>query len=372
MSSIHSARLERWLGAERIENLSHQFANWYGPPVQLLDVPGGVRVTKGGDFEGRFQRGHSTNALDQLQELHRRLARAGRRQRGVLHTGFTSISDALSEAAGGKRQMLGTGPIVRVGVTGVVGAANTLWNSGSQPAAGAIGSAAPGGRACTSATTGAFQYTNPGGSDTMHLTGADFSASVVNMSLLLYDRLFDVAKTMNSTATEAVTGVPTRYQGTTPGAADYAGGNFLFVEAITALAATAHNWTTCTYTDQDGNTGATLPSLTGNSGNIAQRLDHPTSAPWFAPLASGDTGVKALTQMQCSAAVATGTVDFVIGHPLGVLAFPLANYAFPFDWLTSRDQAPRIFDSACLAFLELNKPATSATTYTGMLYGTAG
>ena len=54
---------------------------------------------------------------------------------------------------------------------------------------------------------------------------------------------------MNSTATEAVTGVPTRYQSTTASAEDY-------IPEITsassswrhrALAATAHNWTTCTY-----------------------------------------------------------------------------------------------------------------------------
>lgn len=372
MSSIHSQRLERWLGADRVEHLSDQFRHWYGPPVTLLDVPGGVRVTKGGDFEGRFDRGYFASARDQLRELQRRLARAGRPRHGVLHAGFSSISDALAEASGGKRQYIGNGPIARVGVTGVVGASNTLWNSGLQPAAGAIGSAAPGGRVPTSSTTGAFPYTNPTGGDTFHLTGADVAASVANMSLLVYDRIFDVAKTMNSTATEAVTGVPTRYQGTTPGAADYAGGNFLFVECITALPATAHNWTVCTYTDQDNNAGATLPSLTGNSSNIAQRLDHPTATSWFAPLATGDTGIKALTQMQCSALVASGTVDFVIGHPLGVMAFPLANYMFPFDWLTSRDQAPRIFDGACVSLLELGKSATTATTYTGMLYGTAG
>ena len=112
-----------------------------------------------------------------------------------------------------------------------------------------------------------------------------------------------------STATEAVTGVPTRYQSTTPGAHDYAGNNFLMIECRTALPATAHNWTTCTYTDQDGNTGATLPSVTGNSSNIINRLDQPVGT-WFCPLASGDSGIKNLTQMQCSASVASGAIDF--------------------------------------------------------------
>jgi hypothetical protein len=177
---------------------------------------------------------------------------------------------------------------------------------------------------------------------------------------------------MNSTATESVTGVPTRYQSTTGGAADSAEGNFLFVEVGgTALAATAHNWTTCLYTDQSGNTGATLPSLTGNSAAIVRRLDHPTSQ-WFAPLATGDTGIQQLDQMQCSAAVATGVVNFVIGHPLAWLPCPVVNMVCISDGLNSAFNLARIFDDAALAFLEVSKPATTATTYTGSFTTVAG
>jgi hypothetical protein len=174
---------------------------------------------------------------------------------------------------------------------------------------------------------------------------------------------------MASTATEAVTGVPTRYQSTTAANPDYIGDNFGFIEVGgTALAATAHNWTTCTYTDQ-ANAASTLPSVTGNSGAIADRLDQPVQQ-WFVPLESGDVGIKAWTQMQCSASVATGVINFCIGHPLGIMSFPLINSVLPFDWLTNRDQAPRIFDDACISFLEMMKPTTTATTYTGRIYMT--
>jgi len=205
----------------------------------------------------------------------------------------------------------------------------------------------------------------------MRLTGADLSASVVNNTLLLYDRIFGVVKTMASVATEAVTGVPTRYQSTTTTSEEYGGGNFLAIEVGgTALAATAHNWTVCLYTDQDGNTGATLPSVTGNSAAIVDRLDQPVQT-WFCPLASNDSGIQQLDQMQCSASVATGVIWFVIGHPLGFMSFPIINTFFPFDWLTNRDQAPYISNSACLALYEVLKPATTATTYTGRIYGTS-
>lgn len=363
MKSVHSGRIERWLGTEQVEHISKTMKGWYGPPIHLLDCPGSVRVCGDGDFIGPFESGYFSSAMDSLAE---RIKRASRPRYGVINVGFSSLSDAIAELSGGKRQYIGGGGINKVGTTGVVGVTNSLWAVGAQPAAGAAGSAAPGGRACSSSTAGALVFNNPSGTDTSHLIGADMAASVAANSLLLYDRIFDVAKTMNSSATEAVTGVPTRYQSTTATDQDSARGNFLFVEVGgTPLAATAHNWTTCTYKDQS-DVASTLPSLTGNSGAIVNRLDHPAQQ-WFAPLETGDTGVKALTQMQCSASVATGVINFVIGHPIGVMAFPLANFLFPFDWLTSRDLCPRIFDSACLSLLEITKSATTATTYTGTI-----
>jgi hypothetical protein len=365
--SIHSGRLERWLGADRIANLQGQMRGWYGPPINLRDCPGSVWIDGNGDFHGNFDRGFFASAADAFWDYLRRLHKAtGRADLAYLNAGFASISDALARASSGERLLL-NGTVSKTGPTGVVGAASTLWRVGAQPAAGGAGSAAPGGRVPTSVTTGAMVYANPA-SGTLHLTGADFSASVINNAVMLYDRIFDVAKTMNSTATESVTGVPTRYQSTTSTNPDYIGGNFLFIETFVALAATAHNWTVCTYTDQ-ANASSTLPSVTGNSGVIIDRFDMPVNQ-WFCPLESGDVGIKALTQMQSSAAVATGAINFVIGHPIGVMSFPVINSLLPYDWLTNRDQAPRIFDNACLALFELPKPATTATTYNGLIYAT--
>ena len=134
----------------------------------------------------------------------------------------------------------------------------------------------------------------------------------------------------------------------------------------TALAATAHNWNVCQYTNQAGTTLRALPSLAGNASNIANRLDQPVSQ-WFAPLATGDTGVLALTQMQCDALVATGTIDFVLGHPLAWMPVPLANVACVVDGINTAFNLVRIFDNACLALLEVTKAATTATTYSGTI-----
>jgi len=355
--SIPAGRIERWLGAEKVAHLQRCMRGWYGRPICLLDVPGSVWITADGDFIGTFSRGWYDSALDAFERF---WIASGRPQHGYANAGFASISDSLFRASTGnsiRRQ------INKVGPTGVIGATSSLWRVGPQPVAGAAGAAAPGGTQHVDSNTGGVLFNNPA-SGTLHLVGADFSASVINNSLMVYDRLFSVAKTMNSTATEAVTGVPTRYQSTTETDQDYIGDNFGFIEiGGTALAATAHNWTVCTYTDQ-ANAASTLPSVTGNSAGIVDRLDQPVQQ-WFVPLESGDVGIKAWTQMQCSAAVATGEINFCIGHPLGFMSFPVINSLLPFDWLTNRDQAPRVFNDACIAFMEPLKPATGACTYTG-------
>lgn len=381
--SVHSGRLERWLGADRIDQLSRAMTDgggpgqrWHGPAINLSDVPGSVWIGPDGDFIGDFSRGFFESAADSLAGHLRNLWKAAGKPiyiREFQHSpsfgvGFASVSDIVLRASSGFSQLPG-GNIVKNGPTGVANVTSTLWRVGAQPAAGSAGAAAPGGTVHTKADTGAMPYTNPS-SGTLHLTGADFSSSVINNTLLLYDRLFSVAKTINSTATEAVTGVPTRYANTTTTAMDYIGGNFLMIEVgATALAATAHNWTVCLYTDDAGNASQTLPSVTGNASAISDRLDQPANT-WFCPLATGDTGIKALSQMQCSALVATGSINFVIGHPIGFMCFPIVSAMLPFDWITNRSVTPRIFDNACLALLEITKPTTTATVYNGLVYAT--
>ena len=366
----HPDRLERWLGKEAVEHVSKAMFNpelgvqWYGNPIAVHGVPGNVRVTRDGDFVGDIKAGGFASAEDRaydilMRERRARIARApwARKQRGAIG----SYDEAVAAYFGGGGRMF---QFSKTGTTGVIGATNTLWFVGAAPSAGAAAGAAPGGTVPTDATTGAFPFDNPTAPATQHFVFATPLATVAPNTLLLCDRIFSVTKTMNSTGTEAVTGVPTRYQNTTQGAADSAENNALIIECRAALPATAHNWTTCLYTDQSGNGSATLPSVTGNSSNIVNRLDQPTGT-WFCPLAAGDTGIKELDQMQCSALVASGNVDFTIVHPIAFMPIGIANFACEKDGLTTGFNLERIFDDACLFFLEINKPATGATTYSG-------
>lgn len=379
LNSADSSKVERWLGKDKIAHLQACMANggsrWYGRPICLLDVPGSLWITADGDFVGHVSGGYFASALDVFEaKLRRAWKAAGAQQYGYANAGFSSISDALSRASQGYSQRR---PFNKVGPTGVLGSSSSLWRVGPQPAAGTAPANAPGGTAFTSATaSGPLVFANPA-TGTNHIVGADVSASVINNSLLVFDLLYGVNKTMASVANEAVTGVPTRYQSSTNTDADYAGDNFLFIQVGgTALAATAHNWgvaggsNECLYRNQAGTDNSILPVLVGNSGSIIDRLDHPLQQ-WFAPLATGDVGIMDLAQMRCSASVATGVIWFMLGHPLGFMSFPVINSILPFDWLTNRDQAPRVFDNACVAFLEPLKPATTATTYTGRVVTTS-
>lgn len=383
MRHTHSDRLDRWLGAENVARISAQFKDFYWP-VGLHGVPGNVKVMPGGDFTGEINGGAFLSAKDGAATVLKKIraaAEAKARRNNMLGQlaeiiraedsrilsvgAFASVDAVIAAYTGGK------GQVIKFNKTGVasnaIGNSNDLWSRAGFPVAGGAGSAAPGGVAPTASTTGALPFKNIGAANSGHYLSWALSASIINNSLLLYDRIFAVVKTMNSTGTEAVTGVPTRYQSGTAGANDYIGGNFCFpANPTTVLAATAHNWTVCQYTNQDSGTGKNFVSTAGVSACVVGGVDLAVGN-WFLPLAAGDVGVKALTQMQCSAAVATGTIDFVIGHPIAVNACPIANIACMDDGLYTSLNLTSILDNACLSFLELTKPATNATTYSGLL-----
>jgi len=366
--STHSSKLERWLGKEQTEIISKSMKDWYGPPIGIAGVPGSVYVCKGGDFKGPIRSGQFINAVDFAVERLKRIWRnSARRSVYQLNTGFASLSDLIAEATAGKKQEM---YFNKIGPTGVIAVTSSLWGLGPVPVGGADASVAPGGDAPTKDTLGALYFNNPEAPDTTHFVRSDSCANLIN-SLLLYDRIFQVKKTMASIVTEAVTGVPTRYQSVVPGSKDFAGGNFLFVEVgVTALAATAHNWTVCLYKNQVG-ADKTLPSLIGNASAIVRRLDHPVGQ-WFAPLADGDGGIKELDQMQCSASVATGVINFVIGHPIVFMPHFLANMICILDGINTAFNLEQIFDNAALGFLEILKPVATATNYTGSITVVSG
>ena len=193
----------------------------------------------------------------------------------------------------------------------------------------------------------------------MHLTSAVAIGAGSGGLLILYDRLWDGAVTMNSSAAQTVTGTPTRYTGAA------SKGNVMWPEVRSALAATAHNHT-WTYVDDQGNAAEAAAVVAGVSGAVAHRLDFSTGGQWFVPLNSGDIGVRNITQWQASAAVATGNIDIVLAHPLVFIPLPASYGPGVLDGVNSAFGLTQILTDACLNFASVQGSATS-THYSGML-----
>lgn len=384
----HSQRLERWLGPQAVEGVSRAMRRFYWP-VALHGVPGVVYAMPGGDFRGEIRAGQEASAVDRALDAlnrHERARRAAVAQHRIVISpfrreidrrahAFASLSALIAAATTGGKKV-----DVIFNKTGVAsnaaGNCIDLWGAAGQPAAGAAGGAAPAGTVPTNSTAGALGFRNASvNANTSRFTTGWANASVAGNTLLLYDRLFAAAKTMNSTAIEGVTGVPTRYQSQVATNDDYIGGNFCFPSVpTTVLANTAHNWLAgdvgsptqgMTYYDQAGVQSA-FQLIAGVAACVVRGLDL-AAGNWFIPLASTDVGVGRLGTMQCSAAVATGTIDFVIGHAIAFLPCPVANMTCIVDGINTAFNLAKVFDNACLALLELPKPATTATVYSGQL-----
>jgi hypothetical protein len=70
-----------------------------------------------------------------------------------------------------------------------------------------------------------------------------------------------------------------------------------------------------------------------------------------------------LNSMKLSAAVATGTGDWVVGHPIAWQPCPIANITCLYDYIGTAFNLIRIFDDACLSYLSVNATATGAPTF---------
>lgn len=366
--SINPHRLERWMGKDTFNEMVYQMRNWYGPPIAMAGIPGEVYITKD-DIIGRSLVGEFASAADKVRDMYKRL----RLSRDQLSSGFATVA-AVKSAFNTDRRSL---PFTLASLTVTAGQGVSWWASGTVPAAGTAGSAAPAGRVPTGGTDGGFYLGAAPTGKNFYFANAlqysNYSTFSGVAPLLLYDRLFDVAKTMNSTTTEAVTGVPTRYTNTSTSTdASYAAGNFLFVETFASIANTAHNWTVCQYTNQAGTANQTIPSFAGTAAQNIGRFDQPANN-WFVPLAAGDTGIKALSQMQCSAAVASGSINFVIGRPIAWIPSSVMYLATETGGSVSAFNMCRIFDNACLALI-VPMAASSGTNpnYNGLIDIIAG
>lgn len=238
----------------------------------------------------------------------------------------------------------------------------TMWLATGNPAVGTNTSTGrANGRSLSVSTTGGWKYSNAA-SGTMHLItlGAGTLTSSHTGTLILVDRMADCALAHNE-ATGAITGMDasTRMAATTaPG-----DGGQLWCEVTSAFSA-ASNTITFQATDQLGNTAQ---SLTGMVTTASQSANKSVNAQTWQTLATGITGIRALTNVTLTSGSATGTYVACIVRPLATIPIPAVGLYVERDFVVEMPNVPKLYDSSCLAFLWIAAAASTAPSIFGEL-----
>lgn len=250
-----------------------------------------------------------------------------------------------------------------------------LWPVAGNPAAGAINGTAKTANIFTDASTGAMNHRGNVSTDTKRILSKAAVYTANTPWWMLYDRVvsYDLcpyAAAANQTMTN--TNTAARYNTAAPG--------LLIVACVcTVNGATATNITQLRYTNQAGTTLQTMPTTPTVSiivsgavptATLGARVIAPSSAAtptWgaFMPLAAGDTGCRLINDYTPSAAN-TGTVTFVLMHPLTDLMVPVAAVPQEMDSIFQITDLEQIIDGAALGIMQL-QPATAGHTAQGAI-----
>ena len=254
-------------------------------------------------------------------------------------------------------------PFIKTGITtAAVGAMRgyTLWYAAGNPGASTATSVGINGEAVTPAlgsVGGRILRTNPG-SGNAHLGRLAVTASTAG-TLWLIDRLWqNSGLSVTSTTAQAITPatLPSR-----DGAGGTNGANVLAAVEWSATGGAGTPTVTLTYTDQDGNTGAT--------GTLTGVTTPPIGTFEMFTLAAGDTGVRAPTSFIQNATRTSGTMHLVLFRVLAQLEVTSANIGNAIDALTSG--LPRIYNDSVLQLVWFPS-ATTATNFIGQYLETRG
>lgn len=250
-------------------------------------------------------------------------------------------------------------PITKLGIaTAAVGAMRgyTLWYAAGNPGAATANAAGING-AAVSDGVGGIPRTNPV-SGNSYLARLGITASTAG-SLWLIDRLWhNSGLVVTSTGAQAIAAaaLPSR-----DGAGGTTGANVMAAIEWSATGGAGVPTVTLTYTDQDGNAGAT--------GTFTAVASPPVGTFELFTLAAGDTGVRAPSSFIQSATRTSGTMHLVLFRVLAQIDVPAANIGNAIDALTSG--MPRIYDSSTLQLVWFPS-GTTATTFVGQYIETQG
>jgi hypothetical protein len=229
----------------------------------------------------------------------------------------------------------------------VSGRGCSLWEYDGMPAKGDVPTA---GAIPTKSTQGAIPFTAAGGGRDKHLIGASIAPLTAGV-FLLYDRLFHEGG-LSGTSTSAQT-----IQGSTPSPAltrnTGGAGNIAFYEIYTQIGTTSTTLT-MTYTNQAG-TGSRTSTI-----NIGATSFREATRMQRIPLAAGDSGIRAIEQIQLSATTGTaGNFGITIAQPLAWIPVGAGGTMGWRDYTTGLPGIPVIDPNACLSLMFIPNAGTA-------------
>ncbi len=177
--------------------------------------------------------------------------------------------------------------------------------------------------------------------------------NTVSTTFRLYDRLWvggAYAFNANVAVTSPSWASRVSYNG---GSADY-NGLELWVETVTA--ATGNQTWNVSYTDQDGGASSTGAVGIGGAPTVGRC--------WQLPLANGDSGVQAITNVAGGTGTA-GTANIMVLRPIGTFYVPAD---IPITWNWSDLGLPEVFNDSALYWMSYNSTGTSSGTIGALDY----
>lgn len=256
------------------------------------------------------------------EQLRRTFTRLLGDERGAITT-----YDALFAALGAGADFV---PASKASFTSVGNTWLTTFRATGIPTVGTY-SAIPTGTTLNRANVGALSLgmTSPTGGNSKYLYSLGFgSSSQLNMAMVV-DQLWagsTISANLNTAQTVSSAAL-TRY---TTGA-----GVMVAFDVTTPLGATPSN-ITISYTNQAGTSGQTSTSAALTASAIAQRIQPSAQMPVL-PLASGDSGVRAIASVTLSAAMGSGVLAALLYKPLIMLPGVAANIFISPDLASSID-----------------------------------
>lgn len=209
----------------------------------------------------------------------------------------------------------------------------SLFDVAGQPGAGTLaGTSTTAGVVPTDATAGCPAINFSSGSG--YISRVEFGSTVA-CRIRIFDMLFK-AGAYAFNASQALSSQPS-YSARLPGT-DYKGLE-IWCEQVTA--ATGNQAVNVTYTDQDGNAGATTGAVGIGAAQTLGRC-------WQLPLASGDSGVQKIENVVGSVAT-VGTFNVLVMRPLWTGRIVAANMGDLHDLL--RTGMPQVYTDSALTCL---------------------